>query len=64
MTLCLPETILALVVVRGGSVALGWLNLVVGLVLGSVLLAVGVRVGGRTLDRTAPGLLSKIVAFA
>ena len=50
--------------VRGGSVALGWVTLVVGLVLGSALLAIGVRVGGRTLDRTGPGLLSKIVAFA
>ena len=64
MALCLPEMILALMAVRGGSVALGWVTLVVGLVLGSVLLAIGVRVGGRTLDRTGPGLLSKIVAFA
>lgn len=64
MALCLPEMILALMSVRGGSVALGWVTLVVGLVLGSALLAIGVRVGGRTLDRTAPGLLSKIVAFA
>lgn len=64
MALCLPEMILALMAVRGGSVALGWVTLVVGVVLGSVLLTVGVRVGGRTLDRTGPSLLSKIVAFA
>ena len=38
MALCLPEMILALLAVRGGSVALGWVTLVVGLVLGSALL--------------------------
>ncbi|WP_456787872.1 hypothetical protein [Cellulomonas sp. P5_C5] len=64
MVLCLPEMILALVAVRGGSVALGWATLAVGLVLGSALLTIGVRIGGRTLDRTGPSLLSKIVAFA
>ncbi|KQT02397.1 hypothetical protein [Cellulomonas sp. Leaf395] len=64
MVVCLPEMILALLAVRGGSVALGWVTLVVGVVLGAVLLTIGVRVGGRTLDRTGPGLLSKIMAFA
>jgi ABC-2 type transport system permease protein len=64
MVLCLPEIVLAVVSVGRGSVALGWVTLAVGLVLGPVLLVIGVRVGGRTLDRTAPDLLRRIVAFA
>ena len=64
MALCIPEIVLAVLAVRGGSVGLGWLTVVVGLVLGSLLLTLGVRIGGRTLDRTGPDLLSKIVAFA
>ena len=64
MALCLPEIVLAFVAVRSGSVGLGWVTLVVGVVLGSVLLVLGVRIGGRTLDRTGPDLLRKIVAFA
>ncbi|WP_456823219.1 hypothetical protein [Cellulomonas sp. P5_E12] len=64
MTLCLPEIVLAVAAVGWGSVPLGWVTLLVGVVLGSVLLTVGVRIGGRTLDRTAPDLLRRIVAFA
>ncbi|WP_315095280.1 hypothetical protein [uncultured Cellulomonas sp.] len=64
MALCLPEIVLGVVAVRGGSPTLGWVTLVVGVVLGSVLLALGVRIGGRTLDRTGPDLLRRIVAFA
>ncbi|MBO3086478.1 hypothetical protein [Cellulomonas fengjieae] len=64
MVLCLPEGLLALMAIRSGSAALGWAALAVGLVLGALLLAIGVRLGGRTLDRTAPDLLRRIVAFA
>lgn len=64
MALSLPEIVLGVIAVRGGSAALGWVTLAVGLVLGSVLLALGVRIGGRTLDRTGPDLLRRIVAFA
>jgi ABC-2 type transport system permease protein len=64
MALSLPEIVLGVVAVRGGSEALGWVTLAVGLVLGSVLLVLGVRIGGRTLDRTGPDLLRRIVAFA
>ena len=64
MALCLPEIVLALLSLRGGPPVLGWVTLVVGLVLGSVLLVLGVRLGGRTLDRTGPDLLRRIVAFA
>jgi ABC-2 type transport system permease protein len=64
MVLCLPESILAFVAVRGGPAALGWVALAVGLLLGAVLLTLGVRIGGRTLDRTGPDLLRRIVAFA
>jgi len=64
MTLCLPEIVLAVAAVGWGSVPLGWVTLLVGVVLGSVLLTIGVRIGGRTLDRTAPDLLRRIVAFA
>ena len=34
-----------------------------GLALGAVWLTVGVRVGGRLLDRRAPMLLQKVIAF-
>jgi ABC-2 type transport system permease protein len=64
MALCIPEIVLAVLAVRNGSVGLGWITVVVGLMLGSLLLTLGVRIGGRTLDRTGPDLLSKIVAFA
>ncbi|NUU17083.1 hypothetical protein HP550_07450 [Cellulomonas humilata] len=64
MALSLPEIVLAVLAVRGGSATLGWVTLVVGILLGSVLLAIGVRIGGRALDRTGPDLLRKIVAFA
>lgn len=64
VALCLPEIVLAVLAVRQGSAALGWVTLAVGLVLGPALLTIGVRVGGRTLDRTGPDLLRRIVAFA
>jgi ABC-2 type transport system permease protein len=64
MVLSLPEILLAVLAVGQGSAALGWVTLAVGLLLGGVLLTIGVRVGGRTLDRTGPDLLRRIVAFA
>ena len=64
MALCLPEMILALLAVRGGSVALGWVTLVVGLGARLGAARVGVRIGGRDARPHGPGLLSKIVAFA
>lgn len=64
MALCLPEIVLALAAIGWGSVPLAWVTLAVGVVLGSVLLTIGVRIGGRTLDRTGPDLLRRIVAFA
>jgi ABC-2 type transport system permease protein len=63
MALCLPEIVLAVLALRGSAEA-GWAALVVGVVLGSTLLTLGVRIGGRTLDRTGTDLLRRIVAFA
>lgn len=60
----LPEALLAGFAVARSSAVLGWAALVVGLVLGSVLLVVGVRVGGRELDKRAPVLLQRVIAFA
>lgn len=63
MVLCLPELVLAGFAVGTGSVALGVLALVVGVALGLLLLVVGIRVGSRVLDRDAPQLLARMVAF-
>ncbi|CAM5790612.1 hypothetical protein [Cellulomonas persica] len=59
----LPPAVLAWVAVARASALLGWGALVVGLALGAVWLTVGVRVGGRLLDRRAPMLLQKVIAF-
>ncbi len=59
-----PEIIMAVVALTLGPIALGWVALLVGLVLGGTLLVVGVRFGGRTLDRTGTSLLARIQAFA
>ena len=63
MALCLPELVLAGFAVGTGSVALGVLALVVGVALGSLLLVIGIRIGSRILDRDAPQLLARMVAF-
>ncbi len=64
VVLVLPEVVLAVVAIVRGSVGLGVVALVVGLVLGSVLLVVGVRLGGRLYDRRAPELLQAVTAQA
>ena len=58
--LTLPELVLAIVGFASGNIALGWLSLLVGIVLGSGLLVVGVRIGGAILDRRGPDLLAQL----
>lgn len=58
--LALPEIVLAVVAGATGSLALGWVTLAVGLVLGSGLLTAGVRIGGRELEQRAPELLARL----
>ena len=62
--LCAPVTVLTVMSVAGHREALGWVTLAVGPTLGTALLALGVRLGGRTLDRTAPDLLRRLIAMA
>lgn len=62
--LCAPVTVLAVMSVAGHREALGWVTLAVGPALGTGLMALGVRLGGRTLDRTAPDLLRRLIAMA
>lgn len=64
MGLSLPVLLLAGFSVGTGSVVLGVAALVVGIVLGGVALAVGLRSGSRTLERTAPELLARMVSYA
>jgi len=59
----LPSSVLAWIAVARASATLGWVALVVGLVLGAVWLVVGIRVGGRLLERRAPVLLQRVIAF-
>jgi len=59
----LPSSVLAWIAVARPSATLGWVALVVGLVLGAVWLVVGIRVGGRLLERRAPVLLQRVIAF-
>ncbi|WBU38422.1 transporter [Homoserinibacter sp. YIM 151385] len=56
----LPEVVLAIVGFATGSVVLGWISLLVGLVLGAVVLVLGIRLGGRILDARAPELLTRL----
>ncbi|ASR53840.1 hypothetical protein [Cellulomonas sp. PSBB021] len=58
-----PPALLAWFAVSRSSAALGWAALALGVVLGAVWLTVGVRVGGRLLDRRAPVLLQRVIAF-
>jgi ABC-2 type transport system permease protein len=64
LVLSSPEVVLAVVAITLGPAAVGWIALLVGLVFGGTLLVVGLRVGGRTLDRTGTDLLARIQAFA
>ncbi len=63
LVLAAPSLVLAVVALSTSSPALGWIALIVGLVGGVVVAVVGVVVGGRTLERTGPDLLSRIKAF-
>lgn len=63
LMLGLPGIVLAVVTTVTGSAILGVVTLVVGLGLGTGVLLLGIRWGGRLLDRGAPELLSRIVAF-
>lgn len=58
-----PPALLAWFAISRASAVLGWVALVLGVVLGAVWLTVGVRVGGRLLDRRAPVLLQRVIAF-
>ncbi|WP_407344354.1 hypothetical protein [Pengzhenrongella phosphoraccumulans] len=62
--LCLPVIALAGFSVGTGSILLGLAALVVGIAGGGAALAVGIRSGSRTLDRTAPELLSRMVSYS
>ncbi|WP_255768291.1 transporter [Pseudarthrobacter sulfonivorans] len=58
--LVLPEAVLIIAQSVTGDVLFGWLNLVVGPVLGLVLFGVGIRIGGRWLDRRGPEMLAQL----
>ena len=62
--LCAPVTVLTVMSVGGHRPGLGWVALVLGPALGTALLALGVRIGGRTLDRTGADLLRRLIAMA
>jgi ABC-2 type transport system permease protein len=59
--LVLPELVLMLVGAFTGDIVWGWAALVVGTSLGATLTVLGIRIGGRTLDRTGPDLLARLV---
>jgi ABC-2 type transport system permease protein len=63
LVLATPALVVAAIATIQGSAALGWVALAVGVVVGVGAIIVGIVVGGRTLDRTAPGLLARIKAF-
>jgi ABC-2 type transport system permease protein len=56
----LPEIVLTIIAFVTGDIVFGYAALAVGVILGLVLVFVGIRVGGRTLDRTGPDLLVKL----
>jgi ABC-2 type transport system permease protein len=58
-----PVIVLTALAIAGGHPAAGWAALVVGPVLGAGVLAIGAWLGGRTLERTAPDLLRRLVAM-
>ncbi|HKT56654.1 MAG TPA: hypothetical protein VJR25_07770 [Microbacterium sp.] len=63
LTLGAPALILAIVAMATASAALGVVVLAVGVLVGVGVIVAGVRVGGRVLDRSGPGLLQRIKAF-
>jgi ABC-2 type transport system permease protein len=60
LLLVLPEAALVLTQFLTDSMVPGWINLVVGPLLGLVLFVVGVRVGGKWLDARGPELLAQL----
>lgn len=60
LLLVLPEAVLVLTQSITGSMAAGWINLVLGPVLGLVLFTAGVRLGGKWLDARGPELLAQL----
>jgi len=58
--LVLPETALLVAQFVTGSAVPGWINLVLGPVLGLALFAAGVRLGGKWLDARGPELLAQL----
>lgn len=56
----IPELALGIAGLVSGSVLLGWLALIVGVLWGAGSLVIGVRLGGRILDRTGPALLARM----
>ncbi|MBW9094987.1 hypothetical protein JNB62_14965 [Microbacterium jejuense] len=63
VVLAAPALVLATISLVTASAPLGAASLVVGIVVGSGVIVAGVIVGGRTLDRSGPGLLLRIKAF-
>ncbi|HSO92675.1 MAG TPA: transporter [Arthrobacter sp.] len=60
LLLVIPETALLVAQFVTGSALPGWINLVLGPLLGLALFAAGVRLGGKWLDARGPELLAQL----
>ncbi|MCB5272687.1 hypothetical protein BJG92_00189 [Arthrobacter sp. SO5] len=60
LLLVLPEAALLVAQFITGNAAFGWINLLLGPVLGLALFAAGVRLGGKWLDARGPELLAQL----
>ncbi len=60
--LVLPEAAILVWQLVSGTGAAGWINLLLGTVLGSVLFVVGISLGGRWLDARGPELFAELSA--
>jgi ABC-2 type transport system permease protein len=58
--LVLPEAALIIAQSVTGNIFFGWLNLILGPVLGMVLFGAGIRIGGRWLDARGPEMLAQL----
>ncbi|MFJ5955079.1 transporter [Paenarthrobacter sp. NPDC092416] len=58
--LLVPELAFVAVQAFGGGPEAGWINLVVGPVLGVILLVIGVRLGGKWLDARGPEMFAQL----
>lgn len=63
VVLAAPALVTAIIASVTASLPLAWISLAVAVVVGVGVVIAGVFVGGRTLERTAPGLLARIKAF-